>query len=101
MATYSEIFSIRSEANLVERVTVAVVVAAEAIRADALPPANQAARLVWASKVFADPSTEARRMLWAVLAANKSYTLAQITGATDTVLQNNVDASVDLFADNP
>lgn len=101
MATYSELFSIRSEADLLEKVTVAVVIAAESIRTDATPPANQAARLVWASQVFADPGKEARRMLWALLAANESATLANILGATDAAIQANVDVAVDLFADNP
>ena len=100
MATYLELFSIRSEPELVEKMTVAVVVAAEAIRVDASPPANQANRLKWASLVFANPTSEARSMLWAVLAANKSATLAQIIGATDSSIQTNVDSAGDVFADN-
>lgn len=100
MATYLELFSIRSEPELVEKLTVAVVVAAEAIRVDVAPPTNQVNRLKWASQVFANPSVEARSMLWAVLAANKSLTLAQITGASDAAIQTNVDAAIDVFADN-
>ena len=101
MATYLELFGLNSDSDLQDRTVVASIVAAEAVRADATPPANQAAREAWAALVFANPKTEATRMLWALLAANKDSTVAAITGASDAVLQSAVDGAIDLFADNP
>ena len=38
-------------------------------------------------------------MIAPVLAANASFTLAQILGATDSSIQTAVDAAIDIFAD--
>ena len=98
MATYMELFSAQNSSDLQTKVAVAVLVAAEGIRADPESPTNQAQRLSWAKTAMADPVAEARRMLWAVLAVNKDATLTQILGATDAAIQTQVDAAVDLFA---
>jgi hypothetical protein len=100
MATYLELHAHANDSNLQDRTRVAVVVAADNIRSDVAPPANQTARLLWASNVMANPVQEARRMIWAVLAANKAASIAQIDAVTDEQLQTAVDAAVDLFADN-
>lgn len=99
MATYLELFGLKYDSDLQDRTAAAVMIAAETIRSDEAPPANQAARLAWAARVMANPKAEAERMLWAVLAVNKDATVAQITGASDAALQTQVDAAVDLFAD--
>jgi hypothetical protein len=98
MATYLELFNLRNDSDLQDKVVVAVVIAAEAIRVDGSPPANQAQRLVWAGTAMENPKAEAERMLWAVLAANKDATVATIQAATDAAIQTQVDAAVDLFA---
>lgn len=98
MATYAELLTASENATLNAKMRVAVIIAAEKVRTENGATANHANRLVWAAKVFADPVTEARRMLWAVLAQNASLTLAQITGATDSGVQTAVDAAVDVFA---
>ncbi len=100
MATYIELFNLRNNSILKNRVSVAIIVAAENIRSDGSPPANQAVRLIWAKASFANPNQEADRMLWALLAANKSSTVSNITDASDAVIQTAVDAAVDIFADN-
>ena len=96
MATYAELFELRSNSSLKNKVTVAVIVAAEAIRA--LNPADTVPRVAWAKAAFENPSGEAGRMLMAVLAMNKDVTVPQITGASDTAIQTQVDAAVDVFA---
>ena len=101
MATYVELHDLKDNSDLQDQVRVAVVVAADGIRSDVAPPANQVARLAWASKVMTDPALEAKRMVWAVLAANKDATVGQITSASDASVQAAVDTAVDLFADNP
>ncbi len=98
MATYMELFKAQNDSDLQDKVAVAVVVAAEAIRTDASPPTNQAQRLQWAKDAMADPKVEAGRMMWAILATNKDAALSQILGASDTAIQTQVDAAVDLFA---
>lgn len=99
MATYSELFRLANEnAVLRQRVVVACVVAAEAIRNEAGSVANHANRLVWAAKVFADPVSEAQRMLWAALAANAAATVAAIEQVTDAALQTIVNNAVNTFA---
>ncbi len=98
MATYMELFNVKNNSDFQDKVAVAIVIAAETIRTDSSPPTNQAQRLAWAQNAMDRPVEEARRMLWAVLATNKDATVAQIVGASDTEIQTQVDAAVDLFA---
>jgi hypothetical protein len=98
MATYAELFDLKSNTAFKNKIAVACIVAAEAIRNELTSVANHANRLVWAASVFKTPEVESERMLWAVLAANKSATTAQITGATDATIQTAVDNAVNVFA---
>lgn len=98
MATYAELFGLRSEDAIRNRIAVACVVAANGIRLEDAGTANHANRLTWAAAVFADPEAEAERMLWAVLAQNASATVAQILSASDAEVQVAVDAAVNVFA---
>jgi hypothetical protein len=98
VATYTELYDLHADSALRNRIIVACLVQANTIRGESGATANHANRLIWAAKVFADPSTEATRMFWAVLAVNKDATTAQITGATDVAVQSAVAAVVDLFA---
>ena len=98
MATYQELFDLRSNDALRNKISVACIMAAEAIRTEDPGTANHANRLVWAKAVFADPNGEANRMLMAVLAQNAGFTVAQITGAADSVIQSAVNDAVDVFA---
>lgn len=96
MATYAELFELRGNSGLKNKVTVAVIVAAEAIRAT--DPPDTAPRIAWAKAAFENPSGEAGRMLMAVLAANKDADVSQIENASDGAIQTQVDAAVDVFA---
>ena len=98
MATYAELNGESQDGTLFIKVKVACFIAANAITAEPTATANHVNRLLWAKQVYEDPEREARRMLWAVLAANQGATLAQIQGATDAQVQTNVNASVDVFA---
>lgn len=96
MATYAEIFDLHSNSALRNRVAVACIVKADAIRQLASPTAQQ---IAWASALLQDPYPLSLRVFWAVLAANNAATVAQITGATDAQLQTAVNNAVDkLFA---
>lgn len=98
MATYEELFSLNNKSELKNKVTTAVIIAAEVVMNEDGGTVNHANRLLWAKSVFASPGAEADRMFMAVLAANKDASVAQILGALDTAIQINVDAHIDLFA---
>lgn len=95
MASYTELFELRSNAPLLNKITAAVAVKADAIRADGAATAEQKA---WALRAFTNPEGEAQKIIWAVLAANKTFTVEQITGATDVAIQTAVDAVIPIFA---
>lgn len=92
MATYVELFDLRSDGNLRNKVAVACVVKAQTLIALASPTAQQ---LGWAHKALQNPVGMAQTIMEYVLAANKSATVGQIQGATDATIQGNVDAAAD------
>lgn len=98
MATYQELHTLKNDSDLQEKVLVAVVIAADTIRTDQSPPANQTQRLIWAQSAMESPKSVALAMLWAVLAANKGISVGNIKTASDAAIQSNVDEAVDLFA---
>lgn len=97
MATYAELFGFFNESALRNKVAVAVIIAADKIRTET-PPPNSALRLVWAKRAFENPMQEAESMLKVLLAANEAAAPSQITGASDTTIQTQVDAAVNVFA---
>ena len=99
MATYEELYTLRTDSALKNRVTTACILAAEAVMLEDGGTANHANRLLWAKAVFANPKGEADRMFMAILAANSAATVANIQSATDAAIQTNVDDHIDLFAD--
>lgn len=92
MATYSELFAIQNDATLRNKIQVAVTVKAQSLLDLASPTANQ---VLWASNALNNPTQTMVRIMPYVLAANKSATQSQITGASDSAVQTNVDAAVD------
>lgn len=91
MASYVELRSLFNHADLRNRVTTAVIIAAQD-ELDASP--GTAAGRIWASKTLQGPEIEGRRALMYVLAANKDATQANIISASDAQIQTNVDAAV-------
>lgn len=99
MATYAELLTINNTSDtLKQKVLVACIVACDAIRAESDQTVNHAARLSWARETLQNPSAMAARMLWAVLAQNRAFTVAQITGADDATVQTAVNNAVNLLA---
>lgn len=99
MATYSELRALFNHRDLQNKVQVACIIAAEAIRGESDQTANHANRLTWAKATFANPDAMAERILMSILAAYKTSTTATILGASDSAIQTAVDAAVNLFAD--
>lgn len=98
MATYDELLQANADTGLVNKVRVAVVVAATNIMLESDTTTNHANRLLWAKTVFSDPAMAGTRMMWPVLAQNRALTLAQLEGAADADVQMAVDAAVNVFA---
>lgn len=100
MATYAELYDlITQESETKNRVAVAVTIAAETVRTEPPATTKHANRLIWAKQALSDPKSKAEEMWPALLAQNAGNTVAQITSASDAVIQASVDAAIDLFAD--
>lgn len=98
MATYAELYELGSNASLRNKLTVAALVAAQAVMVEAGSVENHAKRMLWAAQVFADPNGMGQKMLMAALAANAAMSVAQITSASDAALLSTVQAAINLFA---
>lgn len=90
MASCTEIRALFSNDELRNRITVATVIASNA----ALAGTPTAAQQKFANWVFSNPDQAGSRVLMAVLAANNTFTAAQITGATDATLQSAVNSVI-------
>lgn len=99
MATYLELHSLFSDSDLQDRAEVACIAAAQTIAAEDPVTANHAARVAWARSAWSDPKGTARKLLMAILAANKDAAVTAIQGASDAQIQSNVDAALAVFAD--
>lgn len=98
MATYDELLQANGNTGLINKVRVAVVVAATNIMTEEDTTDNHANRMLWAKTVFSDPAAAGLKMMWPVLAQNRVLTLSQITGAADVDVQSAVDSAVNVFA---
>ncbi len=98
MATYAELFDLKSNSALLNRITTAAAIAADAIRLEDGGTANHANRLIWAKQAFVDPESTAKQMIWGLLAINKAATASNIQNATDAAILTNVQALVDVYA---
>ena len=90
MATYQELYNLRGNSDLINKITVALVIAAEGLIAGTPTDAEKA----WILKAISNPVSEATRATNLILAKNAGLTVAQIEGATDAVIQTQVDAIV-------
>lgn len=108
MATYAELYDLRDEEGLRNRVSVGIAIAADTIKTggDTVdPPWDQTAgahdaRVAWVKNQNAFAPTRALvQTVWnAMLAANSSSTVAAIQGATDATIQTNVNETIDILA---
>ena len=95
MANYVELRGLFKDSPLLNRVTMATVIAANNLLAGAPTAASKA----YASAVFENPEAEARKVFMAVLATNNSLSVAAIQGATDAAIQTAVNTVVPLLRD--
>ena len=96
MATYAELSAIKTEASwptFLDKVRLAAAVKAAAILDSATP---SAAAVAWASAALSSPASAGDDVVWYVIAKNKGVALTAILGASDSAIQANVDAAVDI-----
>lgn len=98
MATYTELFDLADNNILLDRVSVAITIAADTVLNEIESTPNHANRVIWAKGAFSNPKAQAKAFLAAVLAANNGADVATIQAVTDTQIQNNVNAAIDVFA---
>jgi len=91
MATYEELFDLRANSELRNKVSVACAKRAQELLDGGAPTADEVA---WASAVLINPLAQADKIFIYVLAANSAATVSQILAATDAAIQSNVDAAV-------
>ena len=95
MATYLELSAIASDAqwnDLHSKIKVACLIKAAAIIDSATPGATA---LEWARSTTANATRAGEDIAGYVIASNSAATIAQIYGASDTVVQDKVNAAVD------
>jgi len=99
MATYEELFDLRRNQELLDKITTAIVVAADGIRLEATTVPNNTNRVIWSREAVKDPRRMAEVFMAMVLAANKGATPTNIIEAGDAAIQTNVDDVINYFAD--
>ncbi len=98
MASYLELLSAAFDDGLRQKMRIAVVIAAEAIRTEDAGTPNHTARMAWARAACNNPEGAANGMIYAVLAQNKDAALADILAADDATIQTAVNSAVNLMA---
>lgn len=98
MASYEEIYNLKNETALRNKISVACVVAADKIRQEDVAVENHANRIIWAERAFADPDAKAKQMMWALLAANNALDKEVILTAGDDLIQSKVDDAINIVA---
>ena len=112
MATYAELNailtdSVASAQALREKVGIAAIVAAQMIidNADTAVPFDQTAgahdqRLLWANRLLTAFEGTVRELFGIVVVANRAASQAQILNATDALIQDSVNETIDSLAKN-
>ncbi len=99
MATLAELNTLVDSSELNEKIRGAVMKAAVSVAYEASDTANHANRVKWAKQALSDPIGIAAKVSRYVVGALASETLATITSSSDTTIQDNVNASINIFAD--
>jgi hypothetical protein len=94
MATYADLYNLRFDSALRNRVEIATLIAAEKLR---VKQGATSAELALARAIFHDPVGMTAQIYVALLATNAAATIVQITGASDATIQTAVDAAAALF----
>lgn len=91
MATYIELYELQANSELINKCSVAIVIAAQ----NKLNGTPTEAEQKFASSVFDNPKIWGQKALRSALAENKNISKTQIESASDAALQSNVDSIID------
>lgn len=95
MASYAELFDLLTrDGALMSRTSIALLVAADAIRANV---SATVAQQKWATAVLSNPRAYAPSALALALVQNRNLSVAQLTSASDASLQSAVDGAVTML----
>lgn len=92
MATYQEIYDLRTDSGLKNRITVAVAVKAAELLETAVTTPQQ---VQWAVEALRNPGSKADELFLFMLASGKGRSVVEITSMPDQQVQNKVDKAVD------
>lgn len=93
---YIDTFTLWSSANLRNRTTVAVAIAAQDVLNESPTTANHTKRLAWAQFAQVNPFQESERFMWAVV-SNPTIAVAG-EACTDNDIQFVVNSNIDIQA---
>jgi hypothetical protein len=91
MATYLELYALRSDANLTQKLSTAILVACNTVRLESNQTPFHKNRVAWAQQAIHNPEMFANKALGLLLAQNKDLTVAQINAVSDSNLQTAVN----------
>jgi len=91
MATYTELFELRQDAGLLNKITTAIAIKSKNV----IDGAGTAGQKDWAREAINNPSGVSEKVIWFMLVANKDNSIAQIQGANDSAVQANTDVAID------
>lgn len=97
MATYLELSRITEEnswGDFIDKVKTACVIKATTIIDSATPTTEAKA---WAEATIANREEAALSLVWYVIGSNDNLAIATILAASDSAIQTNVDAAVDVL----
>lgn len=98
MATYLEIYALRVDTNMIQKLTTAILVACNTVRTEASNVPFHQNRVAWAQHAIKEPEAFASKALGLLLAQNKELTVAQINAVSDANLQTAVDGLINTLA---
>jgi hypothetical protein len=95
MATYLELRNLFNDGDLLNKIDVAIIVAADAL----ILTTPTTAEKDWAATALGNPRPQAEKALKDLLATNKDATVGAIQGSTDAAIQTRVDAVISILVD--
>ena len=91
MATFTELFNLRNESVLLNKLPAPICIKCKAIIDDT---GANAVQKDWARKGYENPESLKGLIIWPILIANKDKTVAQIRAATASSIQTNVNDTI-------
>jgi hypothetical protein len=100
MATLLELYNIRANSSLQNRIVQGAMLVAQEIIDEAPATTNHVNRVKWAVAVMKAPDGWGDILLRVLVAKNPTLTIVQLTGVTDEALLTALRTVVNTFADN-